>query len=81
MKTYDYIVHGRDWTGNTFTISGEVECEFHEVFNLLMNDTLGKLTQGKAVYGKPGVGCKGPYTFTTIEIALVESHSFGPETF
>lgn len=33
-------------------------------------DVFEALTQGKAIYGKPGLGCDGPYTITSFEIFL-----------
>jgi hypothetical protein len=43
-------------------------CEFHETFDYAMNQTFSQLTNGKAVYGKPGIGCHGPYDIHSVLI-------------
>jgi hypothetical protein len=49
-----------------WTTTGVVEIDgmgnFPEVPKLAQRDSFLQLTQGKAVYAKPGIGCRGPYT-------------------
>lgn len=43
-------------------------CELYECFDLTMKDTFEQLTQGRAIYGQPGVGCRGPYAIKRVLI-------------
>jgi hypothetical protein len=61
IKSYRYTVEGSGSQGQTFTTDGIISCEFHDVLNTAMLDTFDKLTKGRAVFGKPGMGCAGPY--------------------
>jgi len=63
--TYTYIIDGTAADGQTWTTTGSVETasegQFPATVQLAMADSFQQLTQGKAVYGQPGVGCRGPY--------------------
>lgn len=61
VKKYNYEISGTDANGNEWATTGVVNCEFVDVFRSATGDAFFKLTRGKAVYGKPGVGCRGPY--------------------
>ena len=59
-----YTISGSAADGQTWETKGDVEVpaeHFPEVANIALAETFATLTQGKAVYGKPGVGCNGPY--------------------
>lgn len=71
-KKYQFIIEGTGANGQTWTATGNIECEFNEVFDLAMRDAFMQLTSGKAVYGKPGVGCNGPYDVTSVVIKQTE---------
>jgi hypothetical protein len=62
---YKYEISGLAAEGQTWKTSGMVETqkpgEFMTTPDLAMSDAFFQLTQGKAVFGKPGLGCKGPY--------------------
>ena len=75
MKTFSYLVAGTDGAGNDYTIEGTVTSSF-PLLSPELNDAVGrdsflKLTQGKAVFGRPGEGgCRGPYKITRVEIKV-----------
>lgn len=62
---------GQSWT-TTGTVSVEGQGEFSYVLEEAQRNSFMQLTRGKAIYGKPGVGCRGPYqikSFTVVEEA------------
>ncbi|HEY7415674.1 MAG TPA: hypothetical protein VH593_10820 [Ktedonobacteraceae bacterium] len=69
---YSYMVCGVSHEDNTWEVSGQVETELAGDFintpSMAMQQAFEKLTQGKAVYGKPGWGCNGPYRVTKLYI-------------
>jgi hypothetical protein len=67
-KKWRYEVEGSAADDQTFTVTGEVHCEFHETFEKVMRECFQKLTRGEAVYGHPGVGCSGPYGVNKVVI-------------
>lgn len=72
MPSYNYELAGTASEGQTWKTSGVVTIDalgrFPEVPEVAMIDTFGKLTKGKAVFGKPGIGCRGPYRITRLLI-------------
>jgi hypothetical protein len=72
---YKYEVYGNGSVG-TWATSGTAEAatagQFAFVPNAVLKESFEQLTQGKAVFGEPGVGCKGPYTITKMLIELEE---------
>jgi hypothetical protein len=46
-------------------------CEFNDSFGYAMEETFRQLTNGRAVYGEPGVGCRGPYGIRSLLIEEV----------
>lgn len=73
-KHYKYVVSGTAIDGQTWEIRGKIECEFIKLHALIMKDTFSKLTGGKAIFGKPGVGCEGPYEINRIFIEQYTQH-------
>jgi hypothetical protein len=71
-KAYRYTVEGSGAAGQTFKTEGVVEAEFHDLFNTVMIDTFNQLTKGRAIYGKPGVGCQGPYDMHRVVVEQVQ---------
>ena len=65
MINYFYKAEGEAADGQTWITSGNVfteqEGNFHEVPMMAMEDSFLQLTKGKAVFGFPGLGCRGPY--------------------
>lgn len=71
-KLYSYTVQGSGGDGGSFLIEGTLESPFGgELFDAVMARSFDALTHGKAVYGSPGVGCRGPYEIDRIIIAQV----------
>ena len=67
--TYQISGHARD--GQTWEDKGTVETPFPDIMTVtesVMRESFKALTQGKAIYGNPGAGCRGPYTVTKIVI-------------
>ena len=62
---WKYEVSGMGANGQTWTVIGEVantkQGDFPYLSERAMRAVFQTLTNGKAVYGKPGVGCSGPY--------------------
>lgn len=71
---YRYEVRGTAQGGQTWTSSGHVETaksgDFPRVMDTAMRLSFVQLTNGQAVYGQPGVGCKGPYGISRMLIEL-----------
>ena len=64
MISYNYKMSGTAADHQTWSTEGTVEVEpgdFPDTSMLALRDTFAKLTSGKAVFGHPGVGCRGPY--------------------
>lgn len=72
IDTYSYIAEGIAHDGQTWTTKGTVVCEFHESWDQAMLQSFLQLTEGKAVFGQPGVGCRGPFKFKRMEIKVEE---------
>lgn len=64
-KTYHYVVDGTDATGQKWQVTGYVDTfpggVFRKVPEVAEAEMFVQLTQGKAVFGHPGLMCKGPY--------------------
>lgn len=61
---YKWSMSGTAAQGQTWATEGTLEKSAGEFSTLLfdaMAETFQRLTQGKAVFGQPGVGCRGPY--------------------
>jgi len=71
-KHYQFTVEGSSADENTWLTSGDFTCELHETFDRAMGETFTQLTKGKAIYGKPGVGCNGPYDIHRLVIEQVK---------
>jgi hypothetical protein len=66
--------------GQTWTTSGAIVTanagEFTGVPTRAMLESFKQLTKGNAVYGKPGLGCRGPYSMKRL---VIEDISVGEE--
>lgn len=75
MPKYRYEMHGAAAEHQTWSCNGDVEVAnygaFLDVPGLATKDAFEQLTQGKAIFGLPGVGCKGPYRITKLTIEEV----------
>jgi hypothetical protein len=71
IKSYTFQMEGTGAAGQTWKTSGVIIDEHNDVlavFESAMQSSFNQLTSGKAVFGKPGVGCKGPYDIRRIVI-------------
>lgn len=74
-QIFKYSIAGTAANEQTWSMQGTVECSFSNAHDMVMNQTFEALTDGKAVYGKPGQGCQGPYQITHFHIDAVEENS------
>jgi hypothetical protein len=69
---YRFEVAGTAADEQTWSYAGTLVCERQGDFPLLpgraMVAAFRALTDGRAIFGKPGVGCNGPYTMTRMLI-------------
>jgi len=74
MRAYSYEISGTAANDQTWKIIGTVDDPNNDlpaVFDRAMRESFLALTQGKAVFGNPGVGCAGPYGISRILIEQV----------
>jgi len=75
MIKFAYEVSGCAADDQTWTVRGTTTAnrgDFALVPNVAMRETFAQLTNGKAIYGKPGIGCKGPYRINRLLIEEVQ---------
>lgn len=76
ISRYTFCVQGKAADGQSWKVEGDVVSEragdFQLVLNSAMERSFFQLTRGKAVFGRPGVGCRGPYSITSLSVTLVE---------
>jgi hypothetical protein len=74
---YDCVIEGYGADGQTWAITETLKTDeigqFMSLPPVLMRRAFHKLTNGTAIFGQPGVGCKGPYTVTRMLIEQVLS--------
>ena len=64
-----YEIHGTAARGQTWRVDGVIDnCDFVNTFHVANLEAFKALTEGKAVYGSPGLGCNGPYKITRLVI-------------
>jgi len=70
---YKYEVEGTAAGSQTWKINGTMSIgqgDISLLFNAVMQETFTRLTNSKAEYGNPGVGCNGPYHITRIVMEI-----------
>jgi hypothetical protein len=70
-KAYRFEMSGTGSNDQTWQTSGviiDTHNDVMSVFDSAMRASFQQLTSGKAVFGKPGVGCSGPYDIRRIVI-------------
>ena len=82
MPKYNYLVTGKAQPdGQTWSCAGVIETQnegdFASVPERVLRHTFHMLTDGAAVYGKPGVGCQGPYKIDSMLIDKMEDVEHG----
>ena len=76
IRNYEWKIEGTAAGGQTWSVTGTTPVkpgDFPLVPSLAIEASFDALTQGRAVYGKPGEGCNGPYTITRLCIELAAS--------
>lgn len=68
----EYTIEGTNAGGQTWTTKGRVEADYPECLQAAMRDSFRQLTRGKAVFGQPGVGCRGPFKIIRFELVTIE---------
>lgn len=76
MNRYKFKIEGIDANNNTWTTTGTVTGDFMECLTEACRQSFLCLTQGKAVFGSPGVGCRGPYKITNYELKALSTKSY-----
>jgi len=75
--TYFYAVEGSAGGGQTWETDGTVDVAGRGNFMMAVNEAISRsfavLTNGEAVYGKPGLGCVGPYRIVKFTISERET--------
>lgn len=71
-KSYKFEMRGTAHDDQTWTTEGYVYCDFNDIFDRAMRSSFEQLTNGKAVFGKPGIGCRGPYDILSVLIEQVK---------
>lgn len=70
MPGYTYTVSGTAAENQTWETSGRIQTDleggFPNMVQEAMRESFMQLTQGKAVFGNPGIGCRGPYKITKL---------------
>jgi hypothetical protein len=66
-----FVVEGTAADGQTYKCEGEVDGTYPEICTTACVAAFKQLTGGKAVYGQPGVGCRGPYKITRFELVTI----------
>lgn len=73
-KKYRYQVSGTNAQGGGWSVAGE-HVSKHSPGPFVLDEIMGMvfldLTNGKAVYGKPGEGCIGPYKIVKVELEVL----------
>jgi hypothetical protein len=76
MPKYIYKIDGEAAHFQTWSASGVINTfkkgDFVLVPDLALKDAFRQLTNGKAVYGTPGVNCTGPYEVVKLQIERVK---------
>jgi hypothetical protein len=71
-KIYRFEVKGVSSNDQTWTTKGYVTCDFNNSFDQAMRASFEQLTNGKAVFGRPGIECQGPYDILSVAIEQVK---------
>jgi hypothetical protein len=74
LRWWTYEVKGTTGDGVSWQHSGSLEAKQQEIYERVMVASFHALTTGKAVYGRPGLGCKGPYDITFLKLEAVDEH-------
>lgn len=68
IKKYHYRLDGLASGGQSWCVEGNIESEWNDVFDTVLSHSFHELTKGRAIFGKPGLGCRGPYNMTRLTL-------------
>jgi hypothetical protein len=72
---FRYTIAGEAARGQSWEVTGLVEVMpggFDAAILVTLREMFQQLTNGEAVFGKPGLGCDGPYAITKYLLELDE---------
>jgi len=75
-RIYNFEFRGTAANNQTWWTTGTVEDNANDimaVFNTAMRLSFQQVTQGRAIYGQPGIGCHGPYDIERIHIEKADA--------
>lgn len=79
MDKFSYRITGEASGGQTWETEGEYELHspsaLPDMFMDILAESFQALTHGRAVYGQPGRGCRGPYKVNTFVILRANSET------
>jgi hypothetical protein len=79
VYVYEYKMEGKAADDQTWLVVGELSVigrgNFNDTMDHVMMEGFKQLTNGKAVFGQPGVGCVGPYHITKLLIEVREENA------
>jgi hypothetical protein len=73
-QLFAFEITGSAADGQSWTTRGTVtlrDADVPDMVHAAMGETFLQLTQGKAVYGKPGLACRGPYKITKLLFSII----------
>lgn len=77
VRHWSFHVKGTAAGGHPWECRGEIEADPTDLMHRILSHSFHALTNGKAIYGHPGVGCKGPYEIVTLHVERIDV----PETY
>ena len=69
---WSYTISGLAGGGQTWETSGTVVNDAVNAFSDALEESFRQLTNGKAIFGKPGLGCHGPYTILKVTFQKIQ---------
>lgn len=70
---YRYKMTGTAADDQSWETSGAIDIapgDFPSLSEIALRESFMALTKGRAVFGKPGVGCRGPYRIKNLTLDL-----------
>ena len=66
VEKWRFKIEGKTGGGNSYSTEGEIEADIADpsIHRTAMLASFLQLTNGRAVFGTPGAGCRGPYSVT-----------------
>lgn len=73
LETFRFKFEGLTAGGNPWHTEGKIDGDMANplIFRTAMGASFQQLTSGRAVFGKPGLGCQGPYKITRFTLEKV----------